>query len=499
MKKTFYIAALLCLTNYALLQAQNSTDAIRFSQSDISGTARFSAMSGAFGALGGDLSAIGINPASSVIFNNNQAGMTLGIYAKNNDSNYYGTVSNENDVNFDLNQAGIVWIFRDTEKSDWKKFAISMNYDNTKNLNNTIFSAGVNSNSVSNYFLSYANGVQQNFLSNSNFGSLNYSQQQAFLGYQAYIINPASASSTETNYFSNVPLGANYFQSQSFVSKGINGKASFNVAAQYKDFLSVGINLNAHFIDYRQSTAFYEENDFQNTNSDYLVNRLAFYNDLYTYGNGFSIQVGAILKPTKEIRFGLTYQSPTWYNLNDELSQSVVAISRNNTDELAADIVDPQLITVYEPYKLRTPSKYTGSLAYIFGKNGLISFDYSLKDYNNILLKPSNDFIGENNYMSAALKTASEFRVGAEYKIENWSLRGGYNFEESPYKDSKVIGDLYGLSGGLGYNFGDFKIDVAYTYSKRNYQNQFFTQGLTDYSTVRAINNSFFATVLFEL
>ena len=101
--------------------------------------------------------------------------------------------------------------------------------------------------------------------------------------------------------------------------------------------------------------------------------------------------------------------------------------------------------------------------------------------------------------MSTALKTASELRIGAEYKIEKWSLRGGYNFEESPYKNSEAIGDLYGITGGLGYNFGDFKIDLAYAYSKRNYQNQFFTQGLTDYSTVRAINNSFFATVLFEL
>ena len=248
MKKTFYVIALLCLTNYAL-QAQNSTDAIRFSQSDISGTARFTAMSGAFGALGGDLSAIGINPASSVIFNNNQAGMTLAVYAKDNDSNYFGTKSNENDVTFDLNQAGVVWIFRDTENSDWKKFAISMNYDNTKNLNNTIYSIGENSNSVSNYFLSYANGIQQDYLSNYNFGELNYSEQQGFLGYQAYIINPASTSLNETNYYSNVPLGANYFQSQSFISSGLNGKVSFNMAAQYKDFLSLGINLNAHFID----------------------------------------------------------------------------------------------------------------------------------------------------------------------------------------------------------------------------------------------------------
>jgi hypothetical protein len=41
------------------------------------GTARYQSMGGAFGALGGDLSAININPASSSVFNDNQYGFTL--------------------------------------------------------------------------------------------------------------------------------------------------------------------------------------------------------------------------------------------------------------------------------------------------------------------------------------------------------------------------------------------------------------------------------------
>ena len=227
MKKYFYIVTLLCFESF-FTQAQNSADAIRFSQTDISGTARFAAMSGAFGALGGDLSAVGINPASSVIFNNNQIGVTLDVNAIDNKSSYFGTNSNENNVKLDLNQIGIVWVFKDIQNSDWKKFAISMNYDSTKNFNNTIYSTGVNTNSVANYFLSYANGIEQNYLSNYYFDELNYSGQQAYLGYQAYIINPASNSLSETNYYSNVPLGANYLQSQSFNSKGFNGKVSFN-------------------------------------------------------------------------------------------------------------------------------------------------------------------------------------------------------------------------------------------------------------------------------
>ena len=70
--------ATLALTIVALCtNAQNINDAMRFSQTDLGGTARFKAMSGAFGALGGDLSAINVNPAGSSIFANNQLGISL--------------------------------------------------------------------------------------------------------------------------------------------------------------------------------------------------------------------------------------------------------------------------------------------------------------------------------------------------------------------------------------------------------------------------------------
>jgi hypothetical protein len=37
-------------------------------------------------------------------------------------------------------------------------------------------------------------------------------------------------------------------------------------------------------------------------NSDYTISKLRFDNDLYTYGTGFSFQVGAIAKVTNETR-----------------------------------------------------------------------------------------------------------------------------------------------------------------------------------------------------
>ena len=50
------------------LFAQGFYDALRYSTDEIQGTARFRGMSGAFGALGGDMSAVSLNPAGSAVF-----------------------------------------------------------------------------------------------------------------------------------------------------------------------------------------------------------------------------------------------------------------------------------------------------------------------------------------------------------------------------------------------------------------------------------------------
>ena len=70
--------------------AQETTvsDALRYGIQNLNGTARYRAMGGAFGAIGGDLSAININPAGSSIFNYNQATISLTSFNKRNNSKH---------------------------------------------------------------------------------------------------------------------------------------------------------------------------------------------------------------------------------------------------------------------------------------------------------------------------------------------------------------------------------------------------------------------------
>ena len=199
----------------------------------------------------------------------------------------------------------------------------------------------------------------------------------------------------------------------------------------------------------------------------------------------------------------MAYDSPTWYRLNDELRQTLSSRGFNYGNPanpgLTTTTVDSDFVIVYEPYNLRTPGKWTGSLAYIFGKSGLISVDYALKDYSNTKFTPKNEFKNTNSDLSNLLTTAGELRIGAEYRIKQWSLRGGFRNEQSPYKNGKTIGDLTGMSTGIGYNFGNTKLDLAYSASSRESQNQFFSQGFTDSASVKTKNTSVSLTLLFEL
>lgn len=501
MKK--YIFLLFAGFTFSAAQSQEIIDAVRYAQDNLSGTARFRAMGGAFGALGGDLSSINVNPAGSAVFSNNQIAVTLSSFNAKNNSNYFGTNTSISDNSFDLNQTGGVFVFKNqNSNNNWKKISFSINYENTNNFDNSIFSAGVNpTNSVDGYFLSYANGVPLSVLDNSNYGELDNGGQQAFLGYQAYIINPVdNTNPNNSQYVSNVTSGGNYYQENGIYTNGYNGKLSFNMATSYQDKLYFGINLNSHFTDFYRSTSFYERNN-NPLSLDYTVKNLRFDNNLYTYGTGFSFQIGVIGKITSNTRLGLAYESPTWYNLSDEFSQNLAAVSANSGGQLPADVVDPQLVNYYAPYKLQTPSKFTGSFAQIFGKTGLISIDYSIKNYGNTKFQPKNDvyYRGLNSEMNNILSTSGELRIGAEYKIKEWSLRGGYRFEEGPYKNSNTIGDLNSFSGGVGYNFGVFKLDVAYAYAERNSQQGFFTQGFTDGAKINTKNNNVSMTLLFEL
>ncbi|MDT0642418.1 outer membrane protein transport protein [Zunongwangia sp. F363] len=483
--------------------AQTTVDAYRYSSEELSGTARYQAMSGAFGALGGDLSALSVNPAGSAVFLNSFASFTASRRSSENEVGYFNQYNSNENSDYNFSQAGGVLVFNGNNDGNWRKFTLGVNYTETNNFDDNFIASGVNSRSIDNYFLGYAEGVPLDLLETvedesvadlysylgENYG---YGEQQALLGYQGYIINPVSNELENTSYTSAI-AGNTFNQRYSFASTGLNGKLSFNFATQYQDFLYLGINLNSHFLNYDSSSIFTESNN--NTGSE--TNYVNFQNRLSTTGDGFSLQVGAIAKVGEMLRIGAAYESPTWYNIREEAAQS---LETDNATE-GTSIINPGIVNVYPDYTLQTPGKLTGSAAVLFETRGLVSFDYSYKDYTTMEFRPENDidFEIQNRNIEDNFRAASSYRLGGEYRFNNLSLRAGYRFEESPYANETTVGELTGYSGGLGYNFGTVKLDLAYSRAEYSTATPLFNVGLTDAPEIDRNLSNFVLSLSFGL
>ncbi len=494
----------------ASTQAQNITDALRYSVKDNTGTARFGALSGAMGALGGDFSAIDVNPAGGAVFLNSNLTLSTTLFDLKNETKYFDNSEKSISDDLTLNQLGGIFVINNSnEGSSFKKFTIGVNYNTTKNFDNDLYIAGTGNTSIGNFFLEQAQGIPLNLLelqageSMSNLYSYlgqnnGTAAQNAFLGYQAFIFDAVDPNDpSNTSYTSNI-AGNKFNQEYFYLSQGYNSKFSINLATQITDNYYFGININTHTINFDQSSFLLESNN----NPLSTINRVGFENNLSVDGAGVSGQIGAIAKIADYLRLGLSLDTPTWYQISEATTQYLESRRLEDGQSLTA-FIDPGVINVYEDYNLRTPANVTASAAYIFGQAGLISFDYSYKDYSSIKYTAIGGyydpyFSNLNNMINNTLKGSSTYRAGAEYRIDQLSLRGGFHYEESPYKDTDKVGDLIGFSLGTGYNFGRYNLDLAYSRSEQDRNQQLYSVGLTDTAKINSVYNNFILSLGFN-
>jgi len=437
MKKIISFVVFAALTSVSYSQSLDYQNiAIMFSNNDENGSARFVSMGGAFGALGGDVSSMLINPAGISVFNGNNAAIAFQTRHTDIATNYYGNSLTTQEDFFNISNAGAVFTFENNIDNEWSKFAFGVNFRVTTDFENR-FNANGNS------------GF-------STFDSFPLDESQ----------NPILYNVSENQEFSNFYNGE--LAELNFVFSGL-----------YEEKLHVGAGLNFYDINFSQQTLLMENNNDGNENS--LTSK--FYQENYTNGVGFSLSAGFIYKPTNAIRLGLSYQSPTWFTelientniINNDGFFGDTEIQVSNDDVIYDNTFGGNLPIQELLYKLRAPAKITASTAFIFGKIGLISLDYSSKNYTNLYLSGDN-FTQENLFFDNQLQNASSIHLGTEWRINQLSLRGGYQYLESPYKNLIFSDDQETYSFGLGYNFGSIKLNLAYRKSNKREQYNFYPQ-----------------------
>ncbi len=461
--------------------AQNEEDALRYASQEITGTARFTALSGAFSSLGGDLSAVGLNPAGLTTFATNRITGTLSFYNLNNDASYFNNLSNTTYSSFDdniinIDQLGVVWVYK-SNTSDWNKLAFSFNYNKQADYGNFLKIKGKNTagNSVVDYFVDQAQGIKLGDLKIGNDETtdfvyqwlgenIGFQAQQAFLGYQAYIINPVDSNDDNNIDYTPNAVYTTPLHNNKITSTGNKSNFDLSLGGTYKKNLQLGFGLSLISIDYTENNAITETG--YATTSDLQL--LKFNNVLHTEGNGVQLKIGGIYKLPNNLRLSLAFHSPQWIKIEETLTQAV------HTEFSNGDIIDvaPEVENAFAPYRIITPSKIIAGASMVVGKKGLISADYSYQDYSQLRFKEietnasSDYFDNVNGFMKQNFQATHSFNIGAEMKLSEVSLRGGTFVSSSPYKNSNSLYATKGYSLGAGFNLGKIVLDAAWIHSQ---------------------------------
>ena len=424
---------------------------VLFSKDQRNGTARFNAMAGAFGALGSDISATDINPAGGAIARKSKFSITLQNNNLNRDVNYYNTINSLQDDQLNINQVGGLFVFDTNTSTDWNRFALMFNYKVKADFDNSYSGKG-----------------------NSN-----------FLFYKEHI----NDNSTPKNQFDR-----SIEQRFSNQTRGQNSAFNIGLSAVHDNKLFVGASFKFHNLEFRERSFLREINDDANGNELDVED----INERFIDGNGFSFNVGFIYKVNKFIRIGAAYESPTWYQ--EALEERASSLTMFDVNNLSINGLEEN--NVEGPYSLRfrTPSKLTASGALIFGKKGLLSFDYTYKDFRNIRYLDADTILQDaNQFFETDYRATHSFNVGAEWRFEKISLRGGYFYEKDP---NLVAGgntntdNIRGFSTGLGYNFGNTQIDLSYQKSENT---EFFSLYNTGDINIDNNTSKISATLTFSL
>lgn len=516
----FLLAALFSL---GAVKAQNAMDAYRYSRNDLTGTARSVSMGGAFGALGGDISGIAINPAGIGVYRNSEIVTTLNFENVKTQTELNTGKIDESKFKFSFDNLAFVTIFplnNDVAPS----LNVGFSYNRLKNFDRKYNTQGSNVQSLTDYMAARAtaNGVPSSSVGlkgateSQMYDIWNKQDWLTILGYNSFLLNEISPGKYEPSTIDKNTGDALITDNRLYArEKGSISSYDFNIGTTFSDVFSLGVTLSLTDINYRLYSMYTEEYGSGGSDKGFDME-----NSLRTDGTGWQVKAGFILKPVQEFRIGVAYHSPTWYDMTDhfytDLSHDLTGLIGQANIDPNGDGYKSATVGTYDgnesavlDYEYRTPDKWTFSMAGVIGNKAIISADYEIANYGNMKMYDhrGNNFPADpNQFIKKYFRTASTLRVGAEYRFtDQFSGRVGYAWMQSPVKsevktssdeittDGRAItqygldGDTHYITYGLGYKFTpQFYTDIAFV--MKSQKDDFYTFEGSDKSTFKTNN-----------
>ncbi len=409
-----------------------------YSNSSLGSSAKWNAMAGSAGALGGDATALMNNPAGLGVAISSNIGGTLGVSNYKNVSTSGSSSASFSNTMADLTNANGVASFQLLTETPWKFVNLGVNIS-SRNLDSYAETPG-NANIIIPKQLEDELGTPLT-------GNLTY-------------------------------LGHGYDRT------GLQTKMSVGIGANYDNSLFVGAGLNFHSSNLEQFDTARLRLDLDGSVAEYDKQ----YTPFSELGSGFSASVGVIGKLNNQFRLGAALETPTWWQ-----------VERVYTDHYTDVDGFISYETLAEDRTFTSPLRATLSAAFVPNKNFSLNVDYGL-GLTKPKYKVQGPAETELNGFFADHSTASsEIKVGAEYRIKALRLRGGFAHASNPFDavtlasynnsngsignqtfDNLILGSRNTLGLGAGYDFNSFYIDLAFQNMNSEYTNPFLFGSVID-------------------
>lgn len=436
--------------------AQGSYEAFRFSQIDYMGTARYLGAGGAFGATGGEFSALSYNPAAIGLYKRHEVSftpMTLSFFKDN--TFYNGESSYTQNPKYTVNQCGLV-IANPIHNSEWKTWQFAFGYNRIMDYNNIFRVQGPNHSSFIDPIVSSANGYHpQNLI------------YDAKIAWKTWLIDTIPG--TNTSYYS--PFSDEDLEQTAIVkqSGGID-EITFTFGGNFNDKLYIGGGIGIPILNYTEQTIYseipYYGFPLQGITDYSVITRQT------DKGTGINAKIGIIYQPVNFLRLNFAIQTPTYYwKIKENYSREMTSYwetSSNQHEDYASSY----------KFALSTPLRLNAGFSFLINKRAFIDAEYEMSNYGSATLFANDySFAFENEDIHNRYGICHTVRIGGEVNLtSNFALRAGYNYKSSPYSKSSISQSAFNASahhGSIGFGFRSkfFFADLAYVikYCKDSY------------------------------
>jgi len=466
MKRILFTIAIISSTG---IFSQDLFDAMRYSRMQNLGTARFNAMGGSMGALGGEASAIFINPAAIGVYRNSEFTLSTALTLNDNESRFIGNTQLDGRFGFNIPNISFTQVYNGDPDS-WKKYGFSIAHNRISNFHSDYTIQG-NSNIPSSIIDDYVNDLNDfgaNISDIEEFG-FPFGPSQA---YWHFLINPNPFTANLYERIDDLNNVSSIDKTKRIESRGNQSETNFSFGGNYRDKMYVGATIGIQTFRYEEQITYDELYNYQPIALpvDSLLDAYTERSELITTGLGVNFKLGMIYRINDAFRVGGAIHSPTFFGIREDFSFSSDARFTDGefftSDEVSNDF----------EYRLRTPSRFIGSLAYIHQQKASINVEYEYVNYANMRLDDKRDFetdfSSRNDEIDNTLEGTHNVRLGAEYRLDPLVLRAGIRYEDNPFRSNQGLDydesrTTYSIGGG--YRNKNFNFDVSYSLSSQSF------------------------------